>query len=269
MHRLALVKVNILAFTMGMHSPTATRIDLNQSAVARYLQLGTLFRRRVETGEWPIGERIPTVDELSAECGVAKLTIRQALGLLEREGLIDRFRAKGTFVKARPSSELWCEVHTDLSGMLMAREGAVIEVLSERKRCALPLIELSAGHPAASYRSLRRRHSREQQAFLLADLYIDERLTQKIPKQAYSAKTALRLIMDIPDLTVASVRQTLTISTADLETASLLKMPLNAPVAHVTRIAIDQEGIVVLLTTGIYRGDVVHLDMQTDLVKST
>lgn len=49
------------------------QIDLSQSAVSRYLQLATLFRRRVETGEWAVGTRIPTVDELADECGVARL----------------------------------------------------------------------------------------------------------------------------------------------------------------------------------------------------
>ena len=34
-------------------------VDLNQSAVSRYLQLATLFRRRVETGEWAVGEQFP------------------------------------------------------------------------------------------------------------------------------------------------------------------------------------------------------------------
>ena len=81
-------------------------VDLSQNGVARYLQLGTLFRRKVATGEWPLGEQIPTIEDLADEFGVAKLTIRQALDLLERDGLIERFRAKGTFVKAKPSREL-------------------------------------------------------------------------------------------------------------------------------------------------------------------
>src|SRR5215470_334542 len=76
-------------------------VDLNQSAVSRYLQLATLFRRRVEIGEWAVGARIPTVDELAGEFGVARLTIRQALGQLEHDGIIQRFRAKGTFVRKR------------------------------------------------------------------------------------------------------------------------------------------------------------------------
>ena len=109
-----------------------TSVDLSRSAVARYLQLATLFRRRIEQGTWRRDERIPTVDELAAECGVARATIRQALDQLEQDGLIARYRAKGTFVRATPAANrLWCEVETDWSGLLRSREGAEIEILGE------------------------------------------------------------------------------------------------------------------------------------------
>ena len=39
-------------------------------------------------------------------------------------------------------------------------------------------------------------------------------------------------------------------------------MPLNAPVAFVRRIAVDAQGIIVLLADGIYRGDLVRMDMK-------
>mgnify|MGYP003638647489 FL=1 len=89
---------------------TQTATALRKSSVARYLQLAALFRRRIETGAWPIDSRIPTVVELANECGVANMTIRQALGLLAEEGLIERFRAKGTFVRKRNRRDLWTRV---------------------------------------------------------------------------------------------------------------------------------------------------------------
>ncbi|HTI67715.1 MAG TPA: GntR family transcriptional regulator, partial [Caulobacteraceae bacterium] len=64
------------------------RADLTRSAVSRYIQLATLFRRRIESGQWPVGGQIPTVDDLAADCGVARATIRQALGTLEAEGFV-------------------------------------------------------------------------------------------------------------------------------------------------------------------------------------
>ena len=73
-------------------------LDDDATGMPRYLQLSTLFRRMIETGQWQPDTQIPTVEELAAEYGVARATVRQALGRLDSEGLIARFRAKGTFV---------------------------------------------------------------------------------------------------------------------------------------------------------------------------
>ena len=148
--------------------------------------------------------------------------------------------------------------------MLTARKGATIEVLSERKRSGLPQDIYAQAQPAPAYRALRRRHSRNGQAFLVADLFIDERLTKSIPRAAYTSKTALKLISDVPGIRIRTVKQTLTIGMADLETSNLLGLALNAPVAFVERAAIAEDGTLVLLTNGTYRGDVVRLDMQTN-----
>ncbi|HEY9281192.1 MAG TPA: GntR family transcriptional regulator, partial [Eoetvoesiella sp.] len=75
------------------HNKSISSIDFSRSAAARYVQLASLFRRRVESGQWPVGEQIPTVDDLSEECNVARATVRQALNLLEAENLIARYRA--------------------------------------------------------------------------------------------------------------------------------------------------------------------------------
>ena len=71
-----------------------------------YVQLVTLFHRRIESGEWPVGQQVPTLDDLTAEFGVARATIRYAIGFLEREGLIGRYRGRGTFVLKKPDIEI-------------------------------------------------------------------------------------------------------------------------------------------------------------------
>jgi GntR family transcriptional regulator len=242
--------------------PLKTAPDFTRSGVSRYLQLAALFRRRIESGEWAFDSQIPTVDDLSAECGVARATIRQALGLLEKENLIARYRARGTFVTHRPAEKLWCDVSSDISGLLRAREGAVIEILSEEKRVQPRISHKEQGTLAPAYRHLRRRHWRDTQPFLLADVYIDERLCSKIPKAAFTSKTALRLVADIPGLKIVDACQTLTIGAADVATADMLEIPLNAPVAFVHRSATDSRGCQVLIAQGIYRGDVVRVDIK-------
>lgn len=237
-------------------------VDLNRSAVPRYLQLATLFRSRIHSGAWRAGDQIPTVEELSAECGVARATIRQALGQLEDEGLIERFRAKGTFVRSQGPNRLWCEVETDWSGLLRSREGAEIEILSSQGGAMPPLTSADIGQPASGYRHLRRRHWRDGQPFLLADVYLDERLWPKVKAHDLRTRTALNLVASLPGVKIGDARQTLTIGMADVEVAEQLRMPLNAPVAHVRRVALEQDGRLILVADGIYRGDVVRIDIK-------
>jgi GntR family transcriptional regulator len=65
----------------------------------------------------------------------------------------------------------------------------------------------------------------------------------------------------LPGLKIASARQTLTISTADVETSGLLRIPVNAPVAEVRRVMRGEEGTVIYLAEVTDRGDYIHLDM--------
>ncbi|WP_347919188.1 GntR family transcriptional regulator [Paracoccus marcusii] len=242
--------------------PSQTATAIRKSAVARYLQLAALFRRRIETNEWPVDSRIPTVEELAKECGVANMTIRQALSLLEQEGLIERFRAKGTFVRMNNRRDLWCQVQTDWNGLLMARADASIEVLSSEPGAMPTDFPPGLADLAPSYLHLRRRHSREGQAFLLADVFIDERLAARIAPADYTAKTSMRLIADLPGLKIVNAQQVLTIGSADPEVAALLGVSLGDPIAYVQRTAVAEDGTIALLANGIYRGDMVRIDIK-------
>jgi GntR family transcriptional regulator len=228
----------------------------------RYLQLGTLFRRHITSGQWPNGNQIPTVEDLSGEYGVARATVRQALGILEAEGLIERYRAKGTFVTYKPQEMLWCEVQTDWSGLLLSREGATIELLSEEQGQQPPTLFHSIGERSRSYRHYKRRHSRGGEPFLLADLYLDEAIAKRITAEEVVSKTALSILAGVRGVKIGDVRQTLTIGAADVITAEMLNIPLNAPVAHVQRSAADSSGRLVLVTDGTYRGDLVRVDIK-------
>jgi GntR family transcriptional regulator len=247
---------------MPPRAETGSKVDFSRTGIARYIQLASLFRRRIESGLWASGAQIPTVDDLAAECGVARATIRQALGILEDEHLIERHRAKGTFVLERPRDQIWCEVATDWSGLLLSRKDAVIEILSDERGQQPAHVPHQIGELAPSYRRLRRRHSRLGAPFLLTDLYVDERVARRITRKDLVSKTALRLISEIPGLQIKDARQTLTIGTADVEIAERLDLALNAPIAIVHRSVVDSAGCLVFTGEGIYRGDAVRIDMK-------
>lgn len=72
------------------------------SRVPRYHQIAQTLRERIAAeGQGP-GQRLDTQRHLAREFGVTLMTLRQALDLLERDGLIARRHGLGTFV-ARPA----------------------------------------------------------------------------------------------------------------------------------------------------------------------
>lgn len=65
---------------------------------SRYVQIAELLRGQIADGQYPLGSRIPTENELAQSLGVSRPTVRQALDLLAREGRLTRVKGSGTFV---------------------------------------------------------------------------------------------------------------------------------------------------------------------------
>ena len=69
--------------------------DLTRS---RWEQVAEVLRRRIESGAYPQGSRVPSVQQLVAEFGVASVTAQKTLRALREEGLIVTTPGMGSFV---------------------------------------------------------------------------------------------------------------------------------------------------------------------------
>jgi len=67
-----------------------------------YLRILDTLRTHIAKGDWRVGERIPTDEELMQHFGVSRFTVRAALDVLVADGIIKRYRRRGTFLIARP-----------------------------------------------------------------------------------------------------------------------------------------------------------------------
>ena len=63
-----------------------------------YTQIMRRIQRRILTGEWGPGARVPAVRDLAVEFGVNPNTMQRALSELEREGLLFSERTSGRFI---------------------------------------------------------------------------------------------------------------------------------------------------------------------------
>ncbi len=64
-----------------------------------YLQIAELLGRQIKAGYWRQGERLPTEAELAHKLDVAVGTLRKALAVLEKQGILERIQGSGTYVK--------------------------------------------------------------------------------------------------------------------------------------------------------------------------
>ncbi|HXW00987.1 MAG TPA: GntR family transcriptional regulator, partial [Anaerolineae bacterium] len=79
-------------------------IDYLTATVPLYIQIAEGLLARIESGELTPGDRLPPERELSETLGVTRMTLRQALRVLETQGLLVRRQGIGTYI-AKPKIE--------------------------------------------------------------------------------------------------------------------------------------------------------------------
>lgn len=70
-----------------------------ESPLPLYRQLAADLTQRINSGQYPSGERLPSEPELAALHHIGRPTVRQATDVLLQKGLIERRRGSGTYVR--------------------------------------------------------------------------------------------------------------------------------------------------------------------------
>ncbi len=107
-----------------------------------YLQVADELRQQIQSGHYPPGGRLPTMEELRRFYGVSEIVIRHAVSLLRHEGLVETRRGGGTVVRARPQVRR------------RAMERYVVDARQARERYAEPRTSFTQDH-AIGWRDYR------------------------------------------------------------------------------------------------------------------
>jgi GntR family transcriptional regulator len=110
---------------------------LDQGPTPLYYQLKNILKSRILSRELKGNQRLQTETELCAEYNVSRVTVRQALSELMRDGLIYRERGRGTFVTEgvelkRP------ELKGTIENLIEAARGTRLRVLSYKEMVPPP-----------------------------------------------------------------------------------------------------------------------------------
>ncbi|MCQ8190835.1 GntR family transcriptional regulator [Streptomyces rugosispiralis] len=83
-----------LTSVLGVLDPTSDR--------AVFRQIADALREAIDKGRFREGDKLPSETELVDHFGVSRMTVRNALSLLQQEGLVLSEHGKGVFVRPRP-----------------------------------------------------------------------------------------------------------------------------------------------------------------------
>jgi GntR family transcriptional regulator len=226
-----------------------------------YLQVYGVLRSRLEAGRWAVGNVLPSIPELMAEFGTSRVTVRQALSMLEAEDIVRKRRGIGTTVERDISQSRWVNIPTSLTE-LVATMDAVQPLLLDLKHGAqlhdFPIPDDEKA--AASYVRMRRVHVHKGLPYCIVDLVLDAALYARDPVK-FRTHVVISVMAQMGELKVTSARQQLTIRVADHEEARHLRIQPGEPVAEVRRSIADERGVIVYAAIVLYPSRFVKLSM--------
>jgi|SRR5665213_1576620 len=228
----------------------------------KYLQIRQLLLRRLQEDLRP-GDPFPTDQILVREFGVSRETVREALRGLAKDGWITRHRGSGTFVsRGRPQTtdhrltglgESLTDL-TDDTRTVVLKKGIV--------RVPLDVAGLLSLQPEESTYKITRVRSFERLPLSYIETYMPVDLGLRISKvrlERSSVMTALRDSLKVP---FKEIQQTIDAVIADTEIASVLDVPVGAPLLLLTRLLVAERGERPILFRSRYRADRYYYTVQ-------
>src|SRR5262249_7779666 len=178
----------------------------DRSRIPLYLQVASVMRQRIDTGQWKEGEKISTLEELEKEFLVARVTIRQAVDIPREEGLLQSHQGRGTFVSGRPKNNRWLNLATDFDSVLASLKDNVVKRVTVEQNSTPPALGDVEGKLADVYTFLRSVQYNNGAPFSVVNLHLDQRIFLRDSKR-FMRMAALPIIVEMGDIVIAHACQ--------------------------------------------------------------
>jgi len=244
-----------------MRNPLADRHrTLFHGSVPLHHQIQRLLRAKIQSAEWRVGDRVPTEVEFSQQFRVSRTTIRQALLSLEKDGLITRGRARGTFVAAQqPLTARPASIKSPLLGY-----EAEVQVIDIRQVGApshvAEFLRVARGDPV--HRFLRVEYVDDAALAVLFN-YMHPDLGRRITRGQLAKRSMLESIIKHAHVPPGKVHQTIEARMPDETVAPLLGIDLTEPTLLWQVRLSDRRGSPLQLCDMFYRGDRCRYETET------
>lgn len=228
-------------------------------------QIRQQLRARILDGSYAPDSRMPSEAELGAIFGVSRITVRQALSDLQKEGLIHRIHGKGTFV-ARPKA---FQNVTHLQGFAEAMGAMGYEIVNDLRRFSFVPAEaaiaqklgLEAGDTVAEIHRVR---FLNRQPVSLEVTWLPEQIGRRLENADLVTRDIFLILENNCGLPLGHADLSIESILADDDLVKALRVEEGAPVLRIERLTHDADGQPIDYEHLYFRGDAFQYRFRID-----
>ena len=228
----------------------------------KYHRVADELRRQITSGEYAPGDRLPSETTLVDQFRVSLPTVRQAIGVLRAEGLLDSRHGIGTFVKEsrrlqRRSRRRYGRARTDKQ---LLTSHLRHDIVFAGRGPAPDHVAEAMGEELGTEVVIRRRHLSDPETGrpeevgasylplgIAAGTFLEER--QVVPKALFLC------VEDLTGKRYAHAHDQWSARMPTAEEADALDLPTGAPVVHVVHVARAEDGAVLEVSESVWPAD--------------
>ena len=229
-------------------------VDINKrSPVPVYVQISDAIRAMIHSGELGPDSILPPSKLLCEQFGITRMTLRQAYAVLDREGLVDAQRGRGTFVR-RP------RIERPLSQMIGFSE----EMLARGKKPASRVLTFEQTTPTDTARQflgegpifrIERLRLADGVPMAIEEVQIPQPLCAGLERFDFGKQSLYRVLDQVYSLQFDRCEQVVAASIPDRRQRSLLEIGPRVALLNVTRQSFTKASRPATYGVTNYRGD--------------
>jgi GntR family transcriptional regulator len=227
-----------------------------QSPIPLYYQLAELVSEQIRLGQLQPGAQLPSERELSEQHGISRMTVRQAINYLVREGSLVTRHGLGTYV-AEPKLTTQVSHLLGFTEAIMRRGATVTSRVLEQGVIPAPAriaagLHLDAGELVVKIMRLR---LSEHVPLLLETSYMPYAICQGLEQEDFATHSLYAVLCARFGIVAEQASQTLEATLANKFEADLFALESGAPMVLLEGVATDRNRRAVEYFKAVYRAD--------------
>jgi GntR family transcriptional regulator len=262
---------NLSARSGPYAQPAITTATQNTYSVTRlspqpmYAQIKNELRARILDGRYLPHERLPSESELIALFGVSRITVRQALGDLQGEGLLFKVHGKGTYVSRPKTFQELGQLEGFAEAMSKRGFATFNRVIGQRDISAdAEVARALQVQPGAVVTEIRRVRFLDRAPISVDVSYFPHAIGKRLVDADLAQRDIFALLENELGIALGCAELQIEAVLADASLAALLHIAEGAAILRIERLTHDAAGRPIDFEYLHYRGDAFQYRMRVD-----